>query len=144
MEFEDESIHPSSYGHDVWVEEDSEEDEEEFVDDFLWPVINALATGQDIRGSDIWNAMNKALTQPTGPFVYRLGNLGMTYDPDLIEGMTHVDEDVVETDSFGDMLATLREIYVLHEEEQAVHLLDAFMSRASPCVVLKMALDAIM
>jgi hypothetical protein len=138
MEFENEIL--PSYGQDVWVDDESDE---EFVDDFLWPVINALTSGQDIRGSDMWNAMNRTLTQPNGPFVYRLGNLGMTYDPELIEGMIHVDEDVIETDSFGDMLATLREIYVLHEEEQAVHLLDAFMSRASPCVVLKMTLDAV-
>jgi hypothetical protein len=141
MEFENEVALPS-YGHDVWVDDDDEA--EEFVDDFLWPVVNALATGNDIRGSDTWNAMNRALTQPSGPFVYRLGNLGMTYDSDLIEEMIHVDEDVIETDSFGEMLSTLRNIYVVHEEEQAVALLDAFMSRASPCVVLKMPLDAVM
>jgi hypothetical protein len=141
MEFEEETV---QYGHDVWVDDDSEGEEDEFVDDFLWPVVNAFVSGQDIRGSDAWDAMNRVLTQKDGTFVYRLGNLGMTYDPELIEGMPHVDEDIIETDSFADMLATLREIYVLHEEEQAVQLLDVFMSRASPCVVLKMPLDALM
>lgn len=140
MEFENEIV--PSYGQGVWVDDDDLD--EDFVDDFLWPVINALASGQDIRGSDTWNAMNRTLTQSNGPFVYRLGNLGMTYDSDLIEEMDHVDEDVIETDSFGEMLSTLRNIYVVHEEEQAIALLDAFMARASPCVVLKMPLDAVM
>jgi hypothetical protein len=141
MEFEEES---APYGHNVWVDDDDSEDDEFFVDDFLWPVVNAIVIGQDVRGTDAWNAMNRALTQPHGPFVYRLGNLGMTYDPELVESLQYVDEDVIETDSFGDMLAVLREIYVLHEEDQAVHLLDAFMTRASPCVVLKMPLDSVL
>lgn len=139
MEFEE------GYGVSAWCDDmDASEGEEElFVDDFLWVVINACVYNRDIRGSDAWNQMNHAI-RSDGPFMYRLGNLGMTYDPDTVEQIVHVDDDVIETDTFGDMLAVLREIYVAHEEDQAIAVLDAFMARASPCVVLKMPLDEVM
>lgn len=140
MEFEEEVV---AYGVDAWSTDD--DDDDNFVDDFLWMVVNACVSGQDIRSSDAWKSMNQALTQTqSGPFFYRLGNLGMTYDPDLVEHIVHTDDEIIETESFGELLATLRKIYVAHEEEQAVHLLDAFMSRVSPCIVLKMPLDAVM
>lgn len=141
MEFEE------SYGVQAWCDDDECEDDIDFVDDFLWVVINACVSGQtNVRGSDAWNRMNRAIqsTADDGPFVYRLGNLGMTYDLDVVENIVHVEDDMIETDTFGDMLAVLREIYVAHEEEQAVGVLDAFMARASPCIVLKMSLDAVM
>lgn len=139
MEFEE------SYGVSAWCEGDDDMDDDElFVDDFLWVVVNAFVSGnRDVRGTDAWDQMNNAIRRSDGPFMYRLGNLGMTYDQEKIEEIIHAEDDVIETDTFGDMLAVLREIYVAHEEDQAVGLLDAFMIRASPCIVLKMPLDAV-
>lgn len=132
-------------GEEVWAMDHVEDEEylpEILVDEFLWPVINALAMGQDLRTNPtMLEAINRALTTKESSFVFRLGNLGMTYDPDLLED---VEDDVLETDTFADMLNKLREIYVVHEEEQALQLLDLFMSRASPCVVLHMPLNAVL
>ncbi len=141
MEFEAEL----NYGESAWStmsEGEDDFDDEIVVDDFLWPLLNAIASGQDIRGTEMLARMNEALTRQDGTFVYRLGNLGMTYDPDLIPDADESEEhEVLETDSFAEMLNKLRTIYVLHEEEQAVQLLDMFMARASPCVILHMPLD---
>lgn len=132
--------------HDLAWATDSVEDEEYIVvDDFLWPLINALMQGRDLRAQpDLLQEMNRALTSDGEfSFVFRLGNLGMTYDPELLSS-DNIEDDVLQTDTFADMLSELRKIYVAHEEEQAVQLLDAFMVRASPCVVLHMPLDAVL
>jgi hypothetical protein len=128
----------------VWATENVEDEEDIVVDEFLWPLINAIAQGRDLRTTpDLLHEMNRALTSSDFPFVYRLGNLGMTYDPDLIVS-DNVEDDVLQTDTFADMLSELRNIYIAHEEEQAVQLLDMFMARASPCVVLHMPLNAVL
>ena len=141
MEFETEI----QGGEEVWAMDHVEDEEylpEILVDDFLWPVINAIAMGQDLRTNPkMLEAINRALTAKESTFVFRLGNLGMTYDPDLLDD---VEDDVLETETFADMLNKLREIYVVHEEDQALQLLDLFMSRASPCVVLHMPLNAVL
>lgn len=128
----------------VWATENVEDDDYVVVDDFLWPIINALAQGQDLRTQpQMLDEMNRALTSKDEfTFVFRLGNLGMTYDPDLLSD--DIEDDVLQTDTFADMLSELRKIYVAHEEDQAVHLLDMFMARASPCVVLHMPLNAVL
>lgn len=141
MEFEA----TSDYGEAAWVSMADEvefDDDEIIVDDFLWPLLNALASGQDVRGSEMLAKMNEALISKDETFVYRLGNLGMTYEPELIPDAG--DDEILETDSFAEMLSKLRTIYVLHEEEQAVQLLDMFMARASPCVILHMPLDTVL
>lgn len=143
MEFE--ATTTINYGESAWTtmaDDIDEFDDEIIVDDFLWPLLNALASGQDVRGSEMLAKMNEALTTQDVSFIYRLGNLGMTYDPELIPDAR--DDEILETESFADMLNKLRTIYVLHEEEQAVQLLDMFMARASPCVILHMPLDTVL
>jgi len=129
----------------VWATESAEDEEYIVVDDFLWPVINAIVQGQDLRTMPKhFNEMNRALTsKDEWTFVYRLGNLGMTYDPDLLSS-DDIEDDVLQTNTFADMLSELRNIYIAHEEEQAVQLLDMFMSRVSPCIVLHMPLNAVL
>ncbi len=145
MEFES-TLASEEHDGFVWATENVEDEECIVVDEFLWPIVNAIVQGQDLRihHAHMLKEMNRALTSKHEfTFVYRLGNLGMTYDPDLISS-ENIENDVLETDTFADMLGELRQIYVIHEEEQAVRLLDLFMTRASPCVVLHMPLDAVL
>jgi hypothetical protein len=145
MDFEEDVHHPRphiAYGAAAWSTDD-DEDDDIVVDEFLWPVVNAVVNNVNAKGTKCWQDMNAALTTGSGSFVYRLGNLGMTYDPDILSSALEIDEDVIETDSMGEMVHLLRRIYVAHEEDQAVAMLDTFMTRVSPCFVLKMPLDSI-
>ena len=109
----------------------SEPDEPEFiVDEFFWPVVNAICTNTvtpAIRESNEWNLFNQALQTTNATFVYRLGNLGMTYDLEKISGSDEeIENEVIKSDSLTQLTRRLYQIYCMHGEEQAIGLLDMF------------------
>lgn len=138
MNFDEQSL-PS--GPDAWStdEEDVDEDVdvdgtasdvegEFFVDEFIWPVINMFAAGQFNPSLPQFQKFQDAIVVRDGPFVYRLGYLGVTYDADAIAHLVDAeDEFIVSARTLAEMLRTLRDIYFIHNEEEAVGALDGFL-----------------
>jgi hypothetical protein len=136
MEFErmDVSYDPLPTGPDAWSTDDEsfEVEGEIFVDEFIWPVMNAFVTGQAtpafLTTSPEFQRFQEAVAVRDGSFVYRLGYLGVTYDADAIAHLVDIeDEFIVSARTLADMLRTLREVYFLHNEEDAVGALDGFL-----------------
>jgi hypothetical protein len=131
MEFEQE---PQSLpgGPDAWsTDEDVCDDEVEgeiFVDEFIWPVINMFATGQFNPVVPQFQKFQEAICVHDGSFVYRLGYLGVTYDADAIAHLVDADDEyVLSARTLADMLRVMREVYFIHNEEEAVGALDYFL-----------------
>ncbi len=130
MEFErtDVEIESLPSGPDAWSTDEDVCDDEVFVDEFIWPVVNMFATGQFNPVVSEFQKFQEAICVRDGSFVYRLGYLGVTYDADAIAHLVDADDEyIVTARTLADMLRTLREIYFIHNEEQAVGTLDYFL-----------------
>ena len=142
MEFEREDI-PFTIGGgpDAWSTDEDEEDVDEtetvdetedvegevFVDEFIWPVINMFAN-QFNPSLPQFSQFQDAICVRDGSFVYRLGYLGTTYDADAIAHLVDADDEfIVSARTLADMMRKLREIYFIHNEEEAVRSMDHFL-----------------
>lgn len=124
----------------VWVNDDSDfesesdfevdSDNDFFVDEMFWPVLNGFQASR-FDPSFLNRAMNH-----TGRYVFRLGNLGMTYDPELVLPITS-DPDILATDSLIEMFARLRSIYFAHDEDVAYGIIDRFLSMYGMSITLR-------
>lgn len=117
----------SSYESDSG-EEDNGVEGEIFVDEFIWPVINMFALQQFNPSLPEFAKFQEAICVRDGSFVYRLGYLGVTYDADAIAHLVDADDEfIVSARNLGDMLRILRDIYFIHNEEDAVRNIDGFL-----------------
>lgn len=109
-------------------EAEAEAEEEVFVDEFIWPVINMFALQQFNPSLPEFARFQEAICVRDGSFVYRLGYLGVTYDADAIAHLVDAeDEFIVSARNLGDIIRTLRDIYSIHNEEEAVRNIDGFL-----------------
>ncbi len=127
MDVDDHHHHPLPTGPDAWSTDDEVEGEI-FVDEFIWPVVNMFATGQLNASLPEFQKFQEAITVRDGSFVYRLGYLGVTYDADAIAHLVDPDDEyVVSARTLADMLRMLRDVYFIHNEDEAVRALDYFL-----------------
>jgi hypothetical protein len=130
----------SEFQGPVFVNSDSESDDSDleelqdeddfYVDEFFWSSLNSFQAG-----SLNPEFINRAIRH-NGRYVFRLGNLGMTYDPELVIGICS-DPDVLVTDTLIEMFARLRSIYHAHDEDVAYGIIDRFLAMYGMAITLK-------